>query len=178
MPRVQARFAVALMIAVLGLPADARVDIPISVQQSAPQLRLLGSGKMTWFGLHLYDVALWTPAQEFDFANVFALAIRYTRGFKGERIAQLSAMEIERLGVADRPQLQRWKQQMVRMFPDVRPGDRLTGVYQPGRGAEFFHQDRSIGGISDPQFAYAFFSIWLDARTREPDLREQLIGSR
>lgn len=178
MPRRHDSFAAAVMIAVLSVPAYARVDIPMSVQQSAPHLRLLGSGKMTWFGLHLYDVALWTPAQEFDFGNVFALAIRYTRGFKGERIAQRSAMEIERLGVADPAQLRRWEQQMVRVFPDVRPGDRLTGVYRPGQGAEFFHQNRSIGRITDPQFAYAFFSIWLDARTREPGLREQLIGSR
>jgi len=178
MPRRHTSFATAVMLAALSLPAQALVDIPASVQQTAPQLRLLGSGKMTWFGLHLYDVALWTPAQAFDFDNAFALAIRYTRGFKGDRIAQRSALEIERLGVADAAQLRRWQQQMVRLFPDVRPGDRLTGVYQPGRGAEFFYQDRSIGHVADPHFARAFFSIWLDPRTLEPDLREQLIGIR
>jgi hypothetical protein len=30
--------------------------------------------------------------------------------------------------------------------------------------------------VADAQFALAFFSIWLDPRTREPELRESLVG--
>lgn len=37
---------------------------------------------------------------------------------------------------------------------------------------------RLVGTIADAEFARAFFSIWLDPRTREPRLREQLTGQR
>jgi hypothetical protein len=32
--------------------------------------------------------------------------------------------------------------------------------------------------VSDTEFARAFFSIWLDERTREPKLRAALLGQR
>ena len=34
-------------------------------------------------------------------------------------------------GVTD-SQAQAWQEQMVRAFPDIKPGDRLTGVHVPG----------------------------------------------
>jgi hypothetical protein len=33
-----------------------------------------------------------------------------------------------------------------------------------------------LGTIDDPVFARAFFAIWLDPRTREPQLRNRLLG--
>jgi hypothetical protein len=159
-------------------PAHAGVDLPRALTQAAPQMRMLGSGKLTWFGLHVYDAALWAPAASFDPSAPFALAIRYTRDFKGSRIAERSMQELERLGYSEPGKLSRWGEAMARLLPDVRAGERLTGVYLPGQGAEFYHQDRLLGVIGDPEFARAFFSIWLDPRTREPKLREQLIGVR
>ncbi len=170
--------AILVTIGGLSLPVHAAVDLPDPVRASVPDLRLLGSGRMTWFGLHLYDVALWTPRRSFAFSDAFALAIRYTRNLRGERIAQRSAAEIERLGVADAAQVARWEAEMLRIFPDVDAGEKLTGVYLPSQGAEFFYQNQFIGRIADPEFGRAFFSIWLDPRTREPELRERLTGQR
>jgi hypothetical protein len=48
-------------------------------------------------------------------------------------------------------------------------------VHEPGRGARFFHNDRAIGTVDDPDFSDAFFAIWLDARTTAPSLRESLV---
>jgi len=164
--------------------AHARVDLPDTLHGSVPQMQLLGSGKMTWFGLHVYDAALWSPSasaraqQPLDLDVPFALALRYSRDFEGERIAERSLVEIERLGFGTREQRSRWLAAMRGLFPDVRAGETLTGLYRPGEGAEFFHQDRSLGRIEDAAFARAFFSIWLDPRTRAPRLREQLIGNR
>ena len=159
-------------------PALAAVELPRTLDPAARDFRLLGSGRMTWFGLHLYDAALWSPAATFDLEQPFALALRYVRSFKGERIAERSVVEIERLGFGDASKRSRWGEAMKRIFPDVKAGDTLTGVYHPGQGAEFFHLDAPIGVISDPEFARAFFSIWLDPRTREPKLRARLTGVR
>ena len=64
---------------------------------------------------------------------------------------------------------------MSRVFPDVRRGDRLTGV-RSVEGVRFFHNGRFLGSIDDAQFATAFFGIWLDPRTSRADFRERLLG--
>jgi hypothetical protein len=175
-PLVRAVIGAAALAA--SFAAHAAVDLPGALQPAAQDFRLLGSGRMSWFGLQLYDVALWSPSARFDASQPFALALRYLRGFKGDRIAERSVAEIERLGLGDPAKRAKWGAEMKRVFPDVVPGDTLTGVYRPGVGAEFFHRDAPIGRIADPEFARAFFSIWLDERTREPKLRERLIGTR
>lgn len=157
--------------------AHARVELPGTLAP-VQQFQLVGSGSMSWFGLHLYDVALWSSAARFDPDRPFALALRYTRGFKGARIAERSVAEIERLGLGDAVKRARWGEAMAGVFPNVRAGDKLTGVYRPGRGAEFFYNDVPVGRIDDTEFARAFFGIWLDPRTREPELRKRLIGAR
>jgi hypothetical protein len=174
------RFSGAILSLLLAFAsaAHAGVELPSKLTQDAPRLHMLGSGKLTWFGLHVYDAALWASEANWNSSSAFALAIRYSRSFKGNRIAERSVTELERLGYTDPAKLSKWKEHMVRLFPDVSAGERLTGLYRPGNGVEFYHEDRLIGAVADPEFARAFFSIWLDPRTREPKLREQLIGVR
>jgi len=74
-----------------------------------------------------------------------------------------------------RTQRTRWSAQMKQLFPDVREGDRLTGVFDPARGVRFFHNDQPIGSIDDTDFGRAFFSIWLDERTQAPSLRTSVM---
>ena len=57
----------------------------------------------------------------------------------------------------------------------VNPGDTLTGVYTPEQGAVFFYNDQLTGQI-DERLAKAFFAIWLDPKTTQPDLRQALLG--
>jgi hypothetical protein len=86
---------------------------------------------------------------------------------------QASVDEIKRLagsGVSP-AQLARWQGQMQQSFVDVQAGTRITGVYLPGQGARFFVGQQLQHEIDDPQFARAFFDIWLDPRTRNPELR-------
>lgn len=175
------RVAVLALSLVASVAARAAVDLPASLHRES-EWRLLGSGRMSWFGLHLYDAALWSLRTDRAVQGVpgefpFALSLRYARGFKGAKIAERSAMEIERLGFGDAGERRRWELAMRALFPDVRAGDVLTGVYRPGEGVQFFVRERELGRIDDPLFAQAFFSIWLDARTRAPELRERLIGT-
>lgn len=92
----------------------------------------------------------------------------------GRDIADASVKEIRNLGVADESRLRGWGERMVGIFPDVRPGDHIVGVQLPD-AARFYFNDRSIGTIDDPDFARAFFAIWLDAKTSAPDLRAALL---
>jgi hypothetical protein len=145
------------------------------VHASTP-LQPLGDGTMRWFGLKIYEARLWTAGGAPDFAQPFRLELRYARSLRGEAIAERSAEEIARLGFGTAEQRARWLAAMRRLFPDVDEGDALAGEHVPGRGARFTHNDRPLGEVADPEFSRAFFSIWLDPRTREPGLRAALLG--
>jgi hypothetical protein len=63
---------------------------------------------------------------------------------------------------------------MAKLFPGVRPGDHIVGIYRAG-GAAFQFNGQAIGEIADPVFARQFFGIWLDPRTSAPELRAALL---
>lgn len=167
------------MALMLALAAPAWANVPVeSLQSGGVEYRMLGQGRMRWFGLLLYDAALWAPGDRWRWEAPFALDLRYARDFQGVKLAEASVDEMRRLGYEDETRLQRWRQAMVEAFPNVRKGDRITGVFRPGEGAQFFHNGRLTAMVADPEFARAFFSIWLDPKTREPKLRAALIGPR
>lgn len=171
MPRLL--FLLFLFMPLVGLAVPPLPD-PISAQM--PDLRPAGEGRLRWLGFHIYDAALWARSDAITVNSEFALDIRYARNIAANRLVSTSIKEMRRLGFDDPAHLEKWSEQMARVFPDIRKGDRLTGVNLPGVGAEFYHNGHLVGMVPDAQFAVAFFSIWLDPRTREPELRESLIG--
>jgi hypothetical protein len=155
--------------------AQAGLPLPAPLAAELPALRPLGEGRLRWFGLHVYDSSLWVPGDAWSAERPFALDIRYAMSIKGRDLTERSLVEMKRLGYADPEKLRRWESAMDRVFPDIRPGDRLVGVSLPGREARFYSQDRFLGAVADPEFARAFFAIWLDPGTSEPKLRAQML---
>lgn len=144
-----------------------------------PGTRLAGQGPLTWFGLRVYQARLFTPpgfdVREFA-KSPFALELTYQRALLGRDIAQRSIAEMRKAGTFTDAQAQRWREAMDAIFPDVRDGDRITGIHRPGQGAAFVVNGRPAGEIADPVFAQLFFAIWLGPNTPEPTLRAQLLG--
>ena len=167
-----------LMVLILFMPlaGQAIPPLPDAVAVKLPDLRPAGEGRLRWLGLHIYDAVLWTGPDPFNAQGELALDISYARNIPANRLVGTSLKEMRRLGFNDSGQLDRWSREMSRVFPDIQKGDRLTGVNRPGVGAEFYHNGRFAGVVADQAFAFAFFSIWLDPRTREPGLRESLLG--
>ena len=163
----------------VAAPATLAAAPPAEVADTMSASRLQGRATMRFFGFSVYDVRLWAGA---DFApqryesHAFALELQYARKFEGAAIAQRSIVEMRRSGSVSDSQAQAWQAAMTRAFPDVAPGDRLTGVHVPGEATRFFHNGKRTSAVPDPMFARAFFGIWLAATTSEPDLRRQLIG--
>ena len=176
--RSAATLALALALA-LPAAANAPADVPAHVNRALGDARPAGSGRLTWFGLHVYDARLFVPRAGFDaqrFAEQpFALELTYARTLNGRAIAERSDGEIGRLGLGSEEQRARWLKAMTALFPDVRAGQQLAGINVPGRGVEFYLDGRRLGGVDDPAFGAAFFAIWLDARTTAPDLRAGLL---
>lgn len=135
-------------------------------------LKRWGSGEFRRFGFLVYEAMLW--AGDDPLKPPLALRLTYKRNIEGKAIAEASVKEIRNLGIADDAQLKRWGEAMLRLFPDVRPGDFIVGQHLP-EGARFFFNDRLIGEVLEPAFARAFFAIWLDPKTSAPELRAALL---
>ena len=170
-----------LMLALAGMGArtHAQTAPPAEVAAELPGARLLGSGRLTYFGLHVYDARLWVnDAFNVDnFAKLpLALELEYARSLVGKLIAERSLDEMKRVGGFSEEQGQRWLAAMTQTFPDVNKGNRLTGVHRPGESARFFLDGKLRGEVNDADFARRFFGIWLSPQTSEPKLRAALLS--
>ena len=137
--------------------------------------RLAGQGVYTWFGLTIYAAELWVGPQGYGAAAPFALELRYARSLSGRKIAEASADQMEKIGAGSEAQRAAWLEKMRSIFPDVRDGSRLGGVFLPGRGVRFYRDGKELALVDDPAFAQAFFGIWLDPATSAPKLRAALL---
>lgn len=144
-----------------------------------PGARAAGRGRLRFWGLDVYDAALWvTPGfRQSAFAfHAFVLELDYLRAFSGADIARRSITEMRRTGGFSEQQAAQWQAALGKLLPDVRPGDRITGIHQPGQGAAFAFNGKRLGEIRDAQFSSLFFGIWLSPNTSEPGLREALLA--
>ena len=170
--------------AVAGRAAAAGLDAPAKalpeLVAELPGARWRGAGVMRFFGLHIYDVRLWSaaPLAGGGVSQPLALALElvYARKLVGEMIASRSLDEMRRIGPFSEAQGAAWLAAMTQLFPDVQAGDRLTGVQRPGQSARFFFNGQRRGEVADGEFSRLFFGIWLSPRTSEPKLRAQLLG--
>ncbi|MFM0739941.1 chalcone isomerase family protein [Paraburkholderia xenovorans] len=162
--------AIALMLWASTACADWRGDVGSA--------KLVGEGDFSVLGFRLYRAQMWSERVPLDYDERFALHIVYTRGIKRERLADTGIGEMKRQASAPIPKdtLERWRTDMLQAFTDVSPGDELSAVYLPGKGVRFYAGERMTGEFDDPEFARAFFGIWLDPSTRAPTLRKQLLG--
>ncbi|WP_222611092.1 chalcone isomerase family protein [Undibacterium nitidum] len=147
-------------------------------RKDIPQAQLLGSGEFTWWGLSIYTAKLWHGQNSFNVDDDFALELTYHKNISRDRFVDASIDEIKRLqGSKLTPeQLQLWRSYMQKSFVDVKPGDQLIGVKLAKRGCRFYSREKLISEINDEAFAQAFFSIWLDPRSKDQDLRARILG--
>ena len=62
------------------------------------------------------------------------------------------------------------------LYEDVKPGDRYSLTYIPGRGTELALNDKPKGVIEGADFAAAIFSIWLGQKPMNESFKEQILG--
>ena len=153
---------------------------PAHIEQQLPQARLAGQGAFTWFTLKIYDAELWVGPQGYradaPTAAPFVLDLRYARKLEGKKIAEASAEQMEKIGAGTPAQRAAWLTRMKAIFPDVKEGTRISGAYLPaGGGAVFYLDGQLLATVPDPDFARAFFGIWLDTATTARALRASLL---
>ncbi len=171
------------VLALLAAPAQASTPAPPSslppavVEAAAvPGLQLLGYGRFRKLLWDVFDASLWVPGDSWSPNQTFVLELRYARDVEGADIVDGTRDQWKHLGYAGHAKFAEWLAQLSGIFPNVKKGDQLAGVYLPGRETRFFHNGQAIGNISDPEFGRHFFAIWLDEKTSQPMLRAHLLG--
>ncbi|MCO8168813.1 chalcone isomerase family protein [Pseudomonas sp. 21LCFQ02] len=162
--------SLALVLACANAMADWR--------EALPSARMVGAGDLRLWGFNIYTARLFSPVVPFKVGAPLALELTYHRAISRDDLIRVSLEEIQQTSGArvNAEQLAVWRKEMQQAFIDVEPGMTITGVYVPGREARFYLGKRLLHVIGDAQFAEAFFAIWLDPSTSNPDLRAKLLG--
>ena len=178
---------IALLVLMVFAPAKLiRADVHNSIIESNshakfPTLIAVGRGELSWFGLSIYEASLWTPNGTFknlESSIPVAFTITYERNIKSSALADRTVDEWEQLGIFDEGKRHFWGKQLEQIWPDVKPGDSITTLVTVDRKTVFYHNEYQLAAIEDPAFGTALLSIWLDAKTSEPELRAKLIGQK
>jgi len=162
-----------------GVQASNALAPPVELARELEKPVLTGSGRMRWLGFPVYEASLWTAplfVPERFGAHVFALEIRYARAISGSALADTSIKHMQALEALPRARQMEWQQALTSALPDVKPGDRLTGMHLPEKGLRLYFNGQLHKTIDDPLLSERFFAIWLSPATQEPRLRAQLLG--
>ena len=157
------------------LLAAAASAFPAPLQNRTPALLPIGASTLHWFGMHVYDIALYNEGPDYATNSTAALSIRYAVSIKHRRLQETTLKEWKRLDKGTAEQHERWISLLNVLWPDVHSGDSLTAFRLRDGPTQFFFGDRLLGEVPDPAFGPAFFAIWLDAGCRYPKVRDGLL---
>lgn len=156
-------------LSLLSMPTAAYPEVSQAIASAS--LKPYGTGEFRRFGFLVYEAQLWAGNNPME--PPIALQLTYKREIAGAKIVEASVDQMRALG-ADETRLAVWAAAMAKIFPNVKPGDQIVGIYRPG-SAVFLYNNQEVGQVNDPEFARLFFGIWLNPRTSEPKLRERLL---
>lgn len=63
------------------------------------------------------------------------------------------------------------------LYQDVKPGDRYSLTYVPGKGTELALNQKPLGLIEGADFASALYAMWLGEASMNNSFKQQLLGS-
>ena len=175
----------AALLAPLLAPLLLPLSLPSLAAGKPPELsdwKPQGAATMRFFGMRIYEAKLWTLSSAVDARNwastPLALELIYARSLSGREIAKRSLVEMRRQIEISAANAEKWLAEMEAAFPDVKEGDRISGVVtDPGAAIQFFINGKPGRKVADAMFARLFIGIWLAPQTSEPALRKALLES-
>ena len=141
-----------------------------------------GKGSFRWFGIKVYDAKLLVvPTFTGDYLNdrPMALEITYDIDIDKNDLVDTTLDEIKNLKIGQSQQCknkQLWASELRMIWPNLKQGDTLKYQINLDNSSNFYHNQKSIGSITDRNFASCFISIWLATDTSAKNLRKKLLG--
>ena len=131
---------------------------------------------MTYAFFTVYDAALWTDARPFSMDEPFALTLNYKHSFSASALVDKTLELMKNANDVPAVKLKAYGAELMKLWPDVKPGDTITAVNLPGKKTVFYYNGVLRGAVEDPTFNKPFFDIWLSEKTTEPAARKALLA--
>ena len=145
------------------------------------KLRLTGVGLLRYWGFKAYTGALYleegTPIKVVLTDRAKRIELEYFRPIKGEDFGPATNKSIAKN--VDSSTFDRLRPRIDyhnSLYEDVRPGDRYSLTYIPGKGTEHALNGETKGIIEGADFAAAVFSIWLGSKPISKSFKRQILG--
>ena len=109
-----------------------------------PDAQKIGEGRLSVFLADVYDAELFANNQNSIAQNKppYALTLSYLRPLKSETIAKRSAKEMRNIGLDDELKIAAWHEKMRKIFPDVKDGSSITGIYTADKQTIFLSKQQ------------------------------------
>ncbi|HUO92815.1 MAG TPA: chalcone isomerase family protein [Rhizomicrobium sp.] len=135
-----------------------------------------GTGSLKMLFISAYDAALWTDATQWSMRTPFAISMTYHFACDASDIVDRAVDEMTHANPnLSAATIAHYRTLIAGLFPAVKSGDNMTGLYTPDGTIKFYHDGQQTGQVRDPAFAQAFFGIWFSPDTSEPGLRAELL---
>jgi hypothetical protein len=170
--RKAALLLAALFLSLPAMAAEKPPELTSAIHSNEPY----GEGTLNWMLLHVYDSVLWTDAKRWSYAEPFALSITYRMNFTNEELVKKSVEEMERIHGITGQDAATAEKRLTELFPDVKPGDRITALYVPQQKVAFYHNGTYRGALTEKKLLRPFLDIWLSPETERPEVRKQLLN--
>jgi hypothetical protein len=118
-----------------------------------------------------------SAAQVISSDTVKRVELTFLRDLDRSQITDAIREGFERNSKAEMSGLRARLDQLQKMIPDVKEGDRLLITYSPGQGTAISAKGVEKGVIEGKDFAGALFSVWLGRDPVDADLKNALLGA-
>jgi len=149
--------------------------LPPQVASQAPGLHPFGKGRHSWWGIQMYDATLWIVGPQWSETEKHALDIEPSRVVPADTLVKNAIKEMRDLKVGDESKLKTWQAEMIKVMPNVRPGDQVVIFCSDANRTLVYLNDSSSGEVDDPSFCRAVMSVWLHPQTKHQAMRKSLL---
>ena len=149
--------------------------LPEPVKEQAPNIRPLGRGRETVWGVRVYDATLWIVGVQYTPAEPHAIDVEAGRKVAADQLINAAMDEMRRLKLGDASQLASWRVDLRRLIPNVESGDQVV-VFCPNDAKTIvYYNGRTRGEVDDPTFCPAIMNVWLHPNSKS-SLRKSLLS--
>ena len=170
-------FGRVFLVSILAASLRVAEASPLEVSQVLPSAQRVGEAHYRVLAWTVFEAALWADGGVFSWDRPFALTLTYRRSFSAQALTNRTLGEMSRRSASNAETLAPLRERLHACFPDVTPGDRITGVSTGANSARFYFNGRQRCEIEWPGFRRGFFGIWLDANGVERAQSARLRGS-
>ena len=142
----------------------------------------LGMRKATFLKVNVYVAALYVPHPSHDAQPLLdpntpaELVLHFVRGVGVGDLRKAWGEGFEKTAASQLPALSTRIATLSGWMSDVKSGQQLVFVRQPGAGIQVTVDGLTKGTIPGADFARAFLAIWLGPEPPNPELRSGLLG--